>query len=231
MKFFIVFAFAAFAINAADAALSGSAQTSSYWDCCKPSCSWQENVESDTPVTSCSADGVTSVIPSIGSACDFGSAYICNNLQPWAVNDTFAYGFVAASFSGDIDNNYCCVCLTLKFNEVLEGKTMIVQNVNTRSDLSLDHFDIQIPGGGVGIFPEGCQSQWNFSSISWGEQNSFTTLSEFECDDLPVELRAGCQFRFTWFQNADNPQVTFDQVECPSALTSLTNCVNNNFEL
>ena len=35
------------------------------------------------------------------------------------------------------------------------GKTMIVQSTNTGGDLGENHFDIQMPGGGVGIFGSG----------------------------------------------------------------------------
>ncbi|CAH1128436.1 unnamed protein product [Ceutorhynchus assimilis] len=154
-----------------EAKVSGSGTTTRYWDCCKPSCSWKENVATSTPVNSCSKDGTTKVDPSVTSGCDSdGTSYVCNNLQPWAVNDTLAYGYVAASFTGGVDNSKCCVCLKLTFTNALAGKTMIVQNVNTGGDLSSNHFDIQIPGGGVGIFTRGCSTQWNAPQSGWGQQ-------------------------------------------------------------
>lgn len=79
--------------------------------------------------------------------CIGGSSYVCNNLQPWAVNDTFAYGYVAASFTGGVDNSKCGICLKLTFQNQLAGKTFVVQNVNTGGDLGSNQFDIQIPGG------------------------------------------------------------------------------------
>jgi hypothetical protein len=43
------------------------------------------------------------------------------------------------------------------------GKKMVVQATNTGGDLGENHFDLLIPGGGVGIF-NGCPAQygsWN----------------------------------------------------------------------
>ncbi|CAG9766605.1 unnamed protein product [Ceutorhynchus assimilis] len=212
-----------------EAKVSGSGTTTRYWDCCKPSCSWKENVATSTPVNSCSKDGTTKVDPSVTSGCDSdGTSYVCNNLQPWAVNDTLAYGYVAASFTGGVDNSKCCVCLKLTFTNALAGKTMIVQNVNTGGDLSSNHFDIQIPGGGVGIFTRGCSTQWNAPQSGWGQQYGGVS-SDAECSQLPEELQAGCHFRFGWYQNADNPNVNFEQVTCPKELTSRSGCANNNF--
>ncbi|XP_050300231.1 endoglucanase-like isoform X8 [Anthonomus grandis grandis] len=208
--------------------LSGSGTTTRYWDCCKPSCSWKENVGTLDPVESCAADGETKLDASVNSGCDSdGTSYVCNNLQPWAVNDTLAYGFVAASFTGGVDNSQCCVCLQLTFKNTLAGKTMIVQNVNTGEDLGSNQFDIQIPGGGVGIFTRGCQTQWNAPASGWGEQYGGVT-SDAECDELPTELQSGCHFRFGWYENAENPEVDFEQITCPTELTSLTGCVNDN---
>ncbi|KAH1027246.1 hypothetical protein HUJ05_000796 [Dendroctonus ponderosae] len=92
----------------------------------------------------------------------------------------------------------------------LEGKTMIVQNVNTGSDLGENQFDVQIPGGGVGIFTLGCSTQWNSSTTGWGAQYGGIS-SDDDCDELPTELQSGCHFRFGWYEDADNPTVDFEQ--------------------
>lgn len=49
------------------------------------------------PVESCAKNGVAVVGANIQSVCAGGSAYMCNDQQPWAVNDNLAYGFAAAS--------------------------------------------------------------------------------------------------------------------------------------
>ncbi|KAF7263922.1 hypothetical protein GWI33_000903 [Rhynchophorus ferrugineus] len=204
--------------------VSGYGTTTRYWDCCKPSCAWKENVQTASPVRSCAADGVTGVNASVKSGCDDGgTSYVCNNQQPWVASNSLAYGFVAASFSGGTDNSKCCICLQLDFTGSLSGKSMIVQVTNTGSDLGTNHFDIQMPGSGVGIFTRGCYSQWNAPWSGWGQQYGGVS-SDSECYQLPSQLQSGCHFRFNWFQNADNPQVNFQQVTCPSALTSITGC-------
>jgi len=100
---------------------------------------------------------------------------------------------------------------------------MIVQVTNTGSDLSTSHFDIQIPGGGVGIF-NGCSSQWGAPSDGWGARYG-GVASAADCATLPAQLQAGCQFRFGWFKNADNPTMTYKEVTCPTELTSISGCV------
>lgn len=101
---------------------------------------------------------------------------------------------------------------------------MIVQVTNTGGDLGHNHFDLQMPGGGVGLF-DGCSSQ--FSTIptnNWGQRYGGVS-QRTDCDKLPAVLKSGCQWRFDWFQNADNPSMQFKEVPCPAALTANTQCV------
>ena len=80
---------------------SGSAAgvTTRYWDCCKPSCAWPGKASVTQPVKTCAADGATAVDASLQSGCGGGRAYMCNNQQPWSVNSTLAYGYVAANIA------------------------------------------------------------------------------------------------------------------------------------
>lgn len=80
-----------------------------------------------------------------------------------------------------------------------------------------------MPGGGFGIF-DGCTTEWGTPAGGWGAQYGGIT-SRSQCDSFPTALQAGCYWRFDWFQNADNPSVTFQQVECPAALTAKSGCV------
>jgi hypothetical protein len=125
-------------------------------------------------------------------------------------------------------NIRCCACYALTFTSApLIGKTMVVQVTNTGSDLGAGHFDIQIPGGGVGIF-NGCQSQWNAPSTGWGAQYGGIS-SASQCSQLPSQLNSGCEFRFgSWFQNANNPNMNFVRVKCPTQLTAITGCVRSD---
>lgn len=86
--------------------------------------------------------------------------------------------------------------------------------------------EMQMPGGGFGIF-NGCTDEWGTPSTGWGQQyGGIATRSQ--CDAFPEKLKAGCYWRFDWFQNADNPAVTFKQVTCPAALTAKSGCVRAN---
>lgn len=132
--------FAFFVAIVASLDISGDAIISRNWDCCKPSCSWKFKADVSQPVQSCGIDGKP-VDPDAGSGCnDAGSAYQCPEQQPWAINDTFAYGFGGAFIRADLVNgkleeSWCCACYELKFKaESLKGKRMIVQATNTLYD-------------------------------------------------------------------------------------------------
>lgn len=80
-----------------------------------------------------------------------------------------AYGFAAAVIAGSNQYEWCCSCYQLTFTGgPVAGRQMIVQVTNTGHDLGHDHFDIQIPGGGVGYFNQGCMAQWNAGPDGWG---------------------------------------------------------------
>ncbi|ORY36046.1 endoglucanase-5, partial [Neocallimastix californiae] len=202
-------------------------KTTRYWDCCLASCSWKENTKASHPVNACSKDGRTVFSKFdwiIGSACSKGKGYMCSNNQPWAVNDNVAYGFVAAGFNGGSQKDWCCTCQRLEFTSgPIAGKQMVVQITNTGGDLSNNHFDIQMPGGGVGIF-NGCSSQFGAPKDGWGDRYG-GVKSAADCSQLPTELQEGCKWRFNWFKNADNPSVTFERVQCPKELTDITGCI------
>ncbi|XP_023029506.1 endoglucanase [Leptinotarsa decemlineata] len=215
-------------VEVIEGGISGDAITTRYWDCCKPSCGWRGNLNDHTanPVTSCAADGVTVLDPEIMAACDpgkNGTSYMCNNQQNYAVNDTFAYGYVAASFTGGVDYSYCCACVLLSFKSGLEGKYMLAQITNAGSDLHANQFDIAIPGGGVGLH-NGCDLQWHSGPDGWGDRVMGIDTRE-ECDTLlPEPLRSGCYFRFDFMEGIPNPDVSFKQVKCPKELIANTGC-------
>jgi hypothetical protein len=101
----------------------------------------------------------------------------------------------------------------------VSGKKMIVQTTNTGGDLGQNHFDLAIPGGGVGLF-NACSNQ------GWGQQYGGIS-SRSACDSFPTKLKAGCYWRFDWFKNADNPTMSFKEVTCPKALTDKSRCIRN----
>ncbi|UJR25708.1 hypothetical protein I4U23_007059 [Adineta vaga] len=198
--------------------------TTRYWDCCKASCGWAGKASVTSPVKTCARDGTTAVGENTQSGCNGGSAYMCNNQQPWNVSSTLSYGYAAAYITNKRESDWCCACYSLVFTtESIIGKELIVQVTNTGGDLGNNHFDLQMPGGGVGIF-DGCSSQFpEVSKSSWGQQYGGIS-SRTDCAKLPSVLRSGCLWRFDWFMNADNPKMRFKQVACPAALTANTLC-------
>ncbi|CAF1475880.1 unnamed protein product [Adineta ricciae] len=200
-----------------------SGVTTRYWDCCKASCGWSGKASVTNPVKTCARDGITPVDVNAQSGCNGGGAYMCNNQQPWNVSSTLSYGYAAAYINNQRESDWCCACYSLVFTSgPVVGKELIVQVTNTGGDLGKNHFDLQMPGGGVGIF-DGCSSQF-VGSFSWGDRYG-GVRARSDCYKLPPSIQAGCLWRFDWFQNADNPSMNFKQVPCPAALTANTQCV------
>ena len=164
--------------------------------------------------------------PNAANACGGGSSYVCTNTAPWAINDQLAYGWAAAHLTGKSESDWCCACYQLTFTSTaIAGKQMIVQVINTGGDLGNNHFDLQIPGGGVGL-NNACTSQWGAPPNGWGQQYGGVSSID-QCNQLPSQLRSGCQFRFQWFQGVDNPNMNFQEVACPAVLTSISGCKRN----
>ncbi|XP_055354488.1 uncharacterized protein LOC129600111 isoform X2 [Paramacrobiotus metropolitanus] len=199
-------------------------KTTRYWDCCKPSCSWNGKADVSNPVKTCRKDGFTQLWDvNAQSGCGGGEAYVCNDNIPWAVNDNLAYGFAAAHIKGSDERGWCCGCYKLDFTSgPVSGKSMIVQVVNTGGDLGENHFDLQIPGGGFGIF-DGCTRQWGLAESVWGNRYG-GVWSRDQCNALPQPIRDGCYWRFDWFKGADNPSVNFAPIQCPAELQRKSNC-------
>ncbi|KAF7915141.1 hypothetical protein BELL_0042g00260 [Botrytis elliptica] len=207
---------------------SGSGTTTRYWDCCKPSCAWsgKATLESGSgPVGTCDVNDSPLSDPTAVavSGCDGGNSYMCSDQSPWAVSDDLAYGYAAVNIAGGSEASWCCACYELTFTSTaLAGKKMIVQATNTGGDLGANQFDLAIPGGGVGIF-NGCTTEFGAPSSGWGSQYGGVSAVS-SCSTFPAALQPGCNFRFNWFESADNPTVDFKQVECPAALTKSTGC-------
>lgn len=196
----------------------GSAKTTRYWDCCKASCSWPSNVPGGrSSVRSCQKDGKSPAGANGRNICggggDGGPNYVCNDQQPFTQNGVL-YAFAASNVD-------CCSCYELQFtNTALAGKRMIVQVTNKGGDLSQNHFDLMIPGGGLGIF-DGCTPM--FGQFNGGARYGGIS-SKGQCSQLPGALQSGCHWRFGDFMNADNPNVNFKKISCPSELTNRSGC-------
>lgn len=217
-------------VSTAEAAESSeqAGKTTRYWDCCKPSGGWSGKAAVSSPVRTCAKDGVTAVSASTKNACDGGTSYMATAQQPWQISSTQSYGFAAATIAGGNESTWLCSCYNLSFGSAtaVAGKSMIVQVIATGVNSSWSQFDLLIPGGGVGIF-NGCSSQWNAPADGWGARYGGVS-SASQCDQLPASLQPGCNWRFDWFNNANNPNMTFHRVKCPTAITAKTGCVRND---
>ncbi len=203
---------------------------SRYWDCCKPSCSWTANASE--PVDSCDInDNNIGVNDGAANGCQpGGTAFTCHSWAPWAKSDALSYGF--AAYNGAP----CGTCFQVRFSGTssngqatpgIEGKQMIVQVTNI-GGLASGQFDLLIPGGGVGDF-DGCSGQWNVAPSSLGARyggfrttcgsnaNCIRAMCEDAFGDSP-DLMAGCDWYIDWFQMADNPDIRYQQIECPQEI-------------
>ncbi|KZL80527.1 endoglucanase type k, partial [Colletotrichum incanum] len=202
-------------------AVSGIGKSTRYWDCCKPSCAWPEKASVNQPVLTCDKND-SPLDPDAKSGCvSGGSAYTCTNQAPWAINDLVSFGFAATAINGGTEASWCCGCYAITFTSGKnKGKIMVVQSTNTGGDLGSNHFDIMMPGGGLGIF-DGCTSEFGFQfpGTRYGGVSSRS-----ECSALPSKLQGGCYWRFDWFMNADNPNLSFTQVQCPAELVARSGC-------
>lgn len=105
---------------------------------------------------------------------------------------------------------------------------MIVQVINSALDLGDGvHFNLQIPGGGVGSSDRGCKAQWGAPKDGWGSPYGGVRRKS-ECQQLPEQLQAGCRWRFEWFKGAENPTFDFRKVSCPKTLTDISGCKRLN---
>jgi hypothetical protein len=203
-----------------------------YWDCCKPHCAWSGNTSN--PIASCDQQNQTLSDYDAASACSGGNAFMCWSYAPWSVSSTLSYGFVAMA------DGVCGRCYHLQFKgtsyngssdgaSTLSGKHMIVQVVNV-GGLQNNQFDLLIPGGGVGDF-NACSTQWGTSDL--GAQyggfllgcNGDTSCVRQMCESVfsgRSQLLSGCEWFLDWFGAADNPALVYEQVSCPSAITSVS---------
>ena len=209
---------------------------SRYWDCCKPSCGWTGN--SNPPVPSCDKGGTTRVGVDGKNGCEGGgSAFECYDFSPWYDSGTnLAYGF--AAYNGVA----CGTCFMLQFTgggnsgpndgaAALKGQQMVVQVINI-GGIAANQFDILIPGGGVGAM-NGCSTQWGSSTdlgVQYGgllsECKGDATCMKGKCSSvfggISSVLKAGCDWFTGWYSSADNPNLVYKQVSCPSQLSGKT---------
>jgi hypothetical protein len=166
-------------------------------------------------------------------------------MAPQVVSPTLAYAFAAFDGAG------CGTCYQLTFtgtsntgnadegSQQICGSSIIVQVINT-GGLAQGQFDLLLPGGGVGQ-NDACTTQFNVPASSLGdtfgglmltcEQNDNYNYSEYTqctisaCQTLfanSATMDTGCDFIINWMKGANNPNLMYTQVACPSALTNVS---------
>ncbi|KFY97224.1 hypothetical protein V498_02186 [Pseudogymnoascus sp. VKM F-4517 (FW-2822)] len=207
-----------------------TAVTSRYWDCCKPSCGWADKGDfvDKSPVQSCDINANPLLDVTQGTGCNGGNAFGCASNSPWAVNDTFSYGFVGTFLIGGDESSWCCSCFQLNFTSgAVKGKSMIVQASNTNYDSpGANVFTLGIPGGNTS-YAGACAIEYNVPNSVFGTENVGVS-NRTDCDDFPAALKPGCQWRFDWFKDAVEPNVEYKRVACPKVLTDITHCKRND---
>jgi hypothetical protein len=99
-----------------------------------------------------------------------------------------------------------------------------------------NQFDLLIPGGGVGDF-DACSSSWGTSSLgeryggflascrTQGSHAAVKTCVANYCQSVfgsrgLTQLYNGCMWFVNWYEVADNPNLVYQAVACPAALSS-----------
>ncbi|EST07081.1 Glycoside hydrolase, family 45 [Kalmanozyma brasiliensis GHG001] len=203
-----------------------------YWDCCKPSASWNNKAPVYAPVDTCKADGVTLIDPSQAdqgqSGCNGGNQYMCSCMQPFNDESDSTLGLGFAAFSAGSESETDCACYYAEFAHDGQGKPikrnkLLFQVTNTGGDVQSENIDFQIPGGGLGAFAQGCPAQWSTPASQWGQTYGGVS-SASQCSNLPHALQEGCQWRFS--QWGDNPVLKGapKRVRCPKSLIDRSGC-------
>jgi hypothetical protein len=205
---------------------TGQAITEKYWDCCKPDCSWLAKASVNQPVAVCDNNNNPLTDYNSGSSCGGGDTYPCSDQVPWAVNDTFAYGYAGVFLMDHASDAWCCACYELNFTSgPVEGQKMIVQAHNSGFDLLtknrfsfavgaiesfvlvlmyIEQFVPQVPGGNTS-YSNTCAKQYGVPGSVFGKENEGLS-SRDQCEALPEIIRDGCYWQFDWFKNADGPK-------------------------
>ena len=209
-----------------------------YWDCCKPSCSWNHGSRS------CSADGQTvDTNPFMPSICGGGSSSTCLSQIPFQIDGCdWSFAFVATPGNSGGNNN-CGKCYKFTYtglgrwdnstyNEALKGKVLIAMATSIGYDVEDGQFDLMVPGGGVGLY-NGCDQLFGKDNMGVryggllsecidtdGRSDNVECLKE-KCEkafsNIPEALK-GCMWYATWYEGADNPALEYEEIECPDVI-------------
>ena len=222
----------------------GTGWATRYWDCCMPSCAWNEN-SGGNPTKTCDSRGKNVIGNGSGSVCSGGAGATCTSQIPFTVNGCDEYGFAFAAVPAS-NGGQCGKCFQLTFTgtgkysndaniKKLKGKKLIIMATNIGGDVQQGQFDIMIPGGGVGMFNgcsgmgwgaqgqqyggllSDCETETNYKAGQYASCLTKKCNSSFSND---AEAKKGCLFLAEWMGAAGNPNHEYVEVECPDVLKS-----------
>ena len=159
-----------------------TANVTHFWDCCKPSCGWDDGRGQGRLPLKAMCDHNGRKVGGLGieaeSACDAKKGKgvtTCPDMAPFQDLETGHWmGFVATQDLGT--KAECCECYKLKF---LTGNATLWVQIISHGHVN-GIFDLLVPGGGLGEF-DGCSSIFPHSSRV--PQSRFGGLhSPSECD-------------------------------------------------
>ena len=224
----------------------GHGFASRYWDCCMPSCAWNEN-SGGNPTKTCDAKGKNNIGNGSGSVCSGGQGATCTSQIPFAVEGCEEYGFAFAAVPAFKGGSLCGRCFQLTFTGEghynstnantkklkTKNKKLIVMATNIGGDVGDGQFDVLIPGGGVGMFNGCSQTGWGNQGKQYGgllsdceeesnyKANTYAKCLTEKCNKAfsnDEEAKKGCMFLVDWMESAGNPEHNFVEVECPDVL-------------
>lgn len=233
-------------IKYVEGGLSGTAGLSRYWNCCKPSCASKEEAAKGNQARQCDSYMHRLYDYSATSKCEGGEATACFSQVPFAIDgcDDIGFGFGTI---GSPDPNICGRCFLLEFtgegvwttkdtHRALKNKKLIFMGINRGYADELS-FGLLIPGGGPGLYPNGCLGIFSGDmGAKWGgvltdcqdeagmSDDVKSNTERKQClirkctENFTGQPREGCLFYAYFLEAAGNPKVTYKEIECPQIL-------------
>ncbi|KAF3905143.1 Endoglucanase-5 [Orbilia brochopaga] len=207
------------------AILTGESFTSMYYDCCKPACAWPTQGRFISGLRTCDANNQYVLDDTAGNYCGGGPASSCIDQTPWAVNDSFSFGYASIFIRGADSTEWCCSCYALEFlDSDIKGKKMIVQGINVNyNEDQINWFSLTVPG--QADWQGMCEQRFGGTFGEFFGVNATGLTNVTQCDNVPQPLQAACKWRYTWYKNAKGPNATFTRVQCPAELTKVSGCL------
>ena len=233
-------------IKYVEGGLSGTGGLSRHWNCCKQSCSSTANAGAGNEARQCDSNMTRLFDYNAKSKCEGGPATTCLSYTPFVIDgcDDVGYGFGAVSSTIP---SFCGKCFLIEFtgegvwttkdtHRKLKGKKLIFMAVN-KSMYGEGTFDLLLPGGGTEMYPNGCDGIFSGDlGAQWGgiladcqeeagmfdtdKSNNERKLCHIrKCNEaFEGEAREGCLFGAFFLEAALDPQITYNEIECPQIL-------------